>query len=84
LPGWSLHILCYILLHANTWCRENRKSALFHLETRDTWVGAGKKAELRINRNRTKKDDKSTENVNNIFKEQAGVGKLPKAELIAI
>lgn len=47
----------------------------------ETLSGAGKKVELQINRNRTKKH---AENVHNNFKEQTGDGKLSKAELMVI
>lgn len=81
MPGWSLHVLCCTHLHAKTWGREKRKCVLFHLENWETFARAGKEAELQINRNRTKKH---AENVDNIFKEQTGDGKLSKTELIVI
>lgn len=53
-----------------------------HCSTWKNWVGTSKEGEIGINRNGTKKDDKRAENVNNTFKKQIGVGKLPKAELV--
>lgn len=71
----STHTLLYTFT-----CKDlDQKEGKFHSEGWETLVGEGKKGDLHISRNRTKKNDRSSDDVYDICEEQSGDGKASQS-----
>lgn len=67
----SMHTLLYTFWSKSLHVKEGK----FHSEGWETLVWADKKGNLQISRNRTKKNDKSSDDVYDIYEEQSRDGK---------